>query len=157
MKGFIKRILGVSIISSTVYIIVGCTNPTSEVGAVSTFTTGVVTDVEVIDIQKNKYDTTTSAIAGAAGGAAIGQIAANDTRGTLIGAGIGAAVAGLSSMALDRGEGMRVTIETDKGPIIVDQPYSKDIKKGAKVRMINHSSGMQLQVFDGTTYKTAAY
>ncbi len=133
----------------------GCTNPTGEAGQMMYFTEGTITHVEVIDVTKNRYDATSTAAAGAIGGAAAGQIIGGDTKGTLIGAGIGALLGGVSAKLADKGEGMRITVQTDKGLVLIDQPYSCVLQPGRKVRMINQNGSYQVQVYDNGTYKTA--
>lgn len=133
----------------------GCTNPTGSVGKMSYFTEGVITDIEVIDVKNNNVDTTTNTGLGAAAGAVAGQAIGRDTKGTLIGAGIGAVVGLLGSKFADSGEGMRLTVNTDNGLVLIDQPYSCLFKINSKVRMINNNGSYQLQVFDGERYRTA--
>lgn len=144
-------ILGGSIVAS------GCTNPTSTAGRVSYFTEGVITDVEYITLDLNKYNTTNSAIVGAAAGAAAGQLIGHDTKGTLIGAGIGALLSAGASAFMDRtSDGARLTVNTNQGLILVDQPFSCNYKKGAKVRLINQSDNtVQVQVLVNGSYRTA--
>lgn len=149
-----KASIGAAVISLT-FGLTACTNPTGTAGQSMYFTEGVITSVEVIDMQKNHYDATSTAALGAAGGAVAGQIIGHDTKSTLIGAGIGAVVAGLSAKIADSGEGMRVTVKTEQGQLLIDQPYSCVLQPGRKVRMINNNGSYQLQVFDGSTYRTA--
>ena len=132
-----------------------CTNPTGSAGQMSYFTEGVITDVEVIDLAKNRYDSTSTAAMGAAGGAVAGQIIGHDSKSTIIGAGIGAAIGFLSSKLADHGEGLRLTVRTDQGLVLIDQPYSCQLQVGRKVRMINQDGSYQVQVFDGSHYVTA--
>lgn len=134
----------------------GCTNPTGEAGEISYFTEGVITDIEIIDIKKNKYDTASTTGAGAIAGAAAGQVIGRDTKSTVIGAGIGAVVGGVGAIFADRGDGMRLTVNTSNGLILLDQPYSCLFQIDAKIRMIKQSSGsVQVQVWDGEHYRTA--
>lgn len=133
----------------------GCTNPTGEAGQISYFTEGVITDIEIIDIKKNKFDTTSTTGAGAIAGAAAGQVIGRDTESTVIGAGIGAVVGGVGAILADRGEGMRLTVNTSNGLILIDQPYSCLFQIDAKIRMIKQSNGVQVQVWDGEHYRTA--
>ncbi len=133
----------------------GCTNPTGQAGQISYFTEGVITDIEIIDIKKNKFNAAATTGAGAIAGAAAGQIIGRDTRSTVIGAGIGAVAGGVGAIFADRGEGMRLTVNTENGLILLDQPYSCLFQIDAKIRMIKHSDGIQVQVWDGEHYRTA--
>ncbi len=144
-------VLGASILAS------GCSNPTSTAGRVSYFTEGVITDVEYITLDLNKYDTTKTAAVGAAAGAAAGQIWGKDTKSTLIGAGIGALLSAGASALMDRtSDGARLTINTNQGLVLVDQPFSCNYQRGAKVRLINQSDNtVQIQVLVNGTYRTA--
>lgn len=143
-------ILGGSIIAS------GCTNPTSTAGSVSYFTEGVITDVEYITLDLNRYDTSGNAVIGAAVGAAAGQVIGHDTESTLIGAGIGALLAAGASKTMDRtSDGARLTINTSQGLVLVDQPFSCYYQPGAQVRLVNQSNNtVQIQVLTNGTYRT---
>lgn len=135
----------------------GCSNPTSTAGKVSYFTEGVITDVEYITIDLNHYNTKNSTIVGGAIGAAAGQIIGGNTKGTLIGAGIGALLSGAASTIMDRtSDGARLTINTNQGFILVDQPFSCYYKPGSKVRLINQNNNtVQVQVLYDGKYRTA--
>lgn len=135
----------------------GCSSATSTAGKVSYFTEGVITDVEYITIDLNKYDATKTAGVGAAAGAAAGQVIGRNTKSTLIGAGIGAVLAGAGALAADRtDDGARLTVNTSQGLILVDQPFSCNFKVGAKIRMINQGDNtVQVQVLTPNGYVTA--
>ncbi len=146
-----------AVVAATALVATGCTNPTSTAGKVSYFTEGVITDIEYITIDLDKYNTTNTAIVGGAVGAAAGQMIGHDTKGTLIGAGIGALLAGAASKFMDRTtDGARITVNTNQGLILVDQPFSCNYKKGAHVRLINQSDNtVQVQVLVDGRYITA--
>lgn len=150
MSGLLVTTLAVTTLS-------GCTNPTSTAGKVSYFTEGVITDLEYITIDLEHYNTQKSAVVGGVAGAAAGQVIGGDTEGTLIGAGIGALLAGAAAAMMDRtDEGIRLTINTNQGLILVDQPYSCTYQKGSKVRLINQSDNtVQVQVLVNGSYRTA--
>lgn len=155
-----KRLLSSTLLASVLagsLITSGCTNPTSTAGKVSYFTEGVITDVEYITIDLDHYNTKNSAIVGGAIGAAAGQIIGGNTKGTLIGAGIGALLSGVGSKVMDRTtDGARLTINTNQGFILVDQPFSCYYKKGSKVRLINQNDNtVQVQVYYEGSYRTA--
>lgn len=135
----------------------GCTNATSTAGKVSYFTEGVITDIEHITLDEDYYNTTANTGAGAAAGALVGQLIGHDTKGTLIGAGIGAIVGGAASAIANRtSDGARLTVKTNQGSLIVDQPFSCDYYKGAKIRMINQNNGtVQVQISKNGTWRTA--
>ncbi len=132
-----------------------CTNPTGDAGQMMYFTEGVITETETIDLKKNRYDTKSTAATGAIGGAIAGQIIGHDTKSTLIGAGIGAIIGGVSAAVADKGDGIRLTVQTDQGLVLIDQPYSCELRPGRKIRMINQDGAYQVQVFDGERYRTA--
>lgn len=150
-----KLALGGALALSLALVLSGCANPTGTSGQISYFTEGVIKDIEQIDLQKNSYDTKKHAALGAIVGAAAGQLIGGDTKGTLIGAGIGAVAGGVGAMAADQGTGMRLTVNTSNGLVLIDQPYSCLFKVNAKVRLINQDGSTQLQVYDGTRYRTA--
>ena len=118
---------------------------------------GVITDLEYITIDLEHYNTQKSAVVGGVAGAAAGQVIGGDTEGTLIGAGIGALLAGAAAAMMDRtDEGIRLTVNTNQGLILVDQPYSCTYQKGSKVRLINQSDNtVQVQVLVNGSYRTA--
>ncbi|HIV55817.1 MAG TPA: hypothetical protein H9898_08530 [Candidatus Anaerobiospirillum stercoravium] len=150
-------ISGLLVTTLAVTTLSGCTNPTSTAGKVSYFTEGVITDLEYITIDLEHYNTQKSAVVGGVAGAAAGQVIGGDTEGTLIGAGIGALLAGAAAAMMDRtDEGIRLTINTNQGLILVDQPYSCTYQKGSKVRLINQSDNtVQVQVLVNGSYRTA--
>lgn len=134
----------------------GCTNPTSTAGRVSYYTEGVITDIETITIDLDHYRTEGNVGIGAVVGAGLGQLIGGDTEATLLGAGIGALLGGGASALADRTEGMRLSVSTAQGMILVDQPYSCNFYKGAPVRLINSgSNNVQVQVLVNGTYRTA--
>lgn len=144
-----------ALVVATAIAATGCSNPTSTAGRTAFFTDGVITDIETIDLDQQKYDKKNSSIAGAAAGAAVGQIIGRDTEGTLLGAGIGALLAYGATNMMDHTEGLRLTVKTKQGSLIVDQPYSCDVYKGAKVRLINQSNNsVQVQVLKNDVYRT---
>ena len=65
--------LGAATILASALAMSGCTQSTGEAGQMSYFTEGVITDIEVIDVSKNRYDSTTNTGVGAAVGAIAGQ------------------------------------------------------------------------------------
>ena len=142
---------------ATALLVTGCTNPTSTAGKVSYFTEGVINDIEYITLDQDHYNTTKTAAVGGVVGAAAGQAIGGNTKATLIGAGIGAIISAGAAMLLDRSDqGARLTVNTNQGLLLVDQPYSCDFKKGAKIRMINQSDGtVQVQVYTNGSYRTA--
>ena len=150
-------ISGLLVTTLAVTTLSGCTNPTSTAGKVSYFMEGVITDLEYITIDLEHYNTQKSAVVGGVAGAAAGQVIGGDTEGTLIGAGIGALLAGAAAAMMDRtDEGIRLTINTNQGLILVDQPYSCTYQKGSKVRLINQSDNtVQVQVLVNGSYRTA--
>lgn len=160
-RSLLKQGLGIGKLTAalalgSMLLVNGCTNPTSTAGKVSYFTEGVITDVETITIDLEHYKTEGNVGLGAVLGAGIGQLIGGDTEGTLIGAGIGALIGGGASAFADRTEGMRLTVSTNQGLILVDQPYSCNFTKGAKIRMINSgSNNVQVQVLVDGTYVTA--
>ena len=53
-------------------------------------------------------------------------------------------------------DGARLTINTNQGLVLVDQPFSCNYQCGAKVRLINQSDNtVQIQVLVNGTYRTA--
>lgn len=135
-----------------------CTNSTGSVGQTMYFTTGTIIDIEKIEVTKNNSDTLANTGILAAVGAVAGQLIGKDTKGTLIGAGVGAGAGLLGSYLSDRGDGMRLTVKTENGTILLDQPYSCELKVGKEIRMIKQSDGStQVQVKNSNGYKTVSY
>ncbi len=155
-KGIIASSVMATVVSASL-ITTGCSNPTSTAGTVSYFTEGVITDIEHITIDLNHYDTTKSTAAGAMAGAIAGQVIGRNTTGTLIGAGIGALASGAGAILMDRtSDGARLTVNTNQGLILVDQPFSCHFQKGAKIRLINQRNNtVQVQVLVNGSYVTA--
>lgn len=148
--------LAAALALGSILILNGCTNPTTTAGKVSYFTEGVITDIEPITLDLEHYNTQGNVGIGAAVGAGLGQIIGGNTESTLIGAGIGALLGGGASAFADRTEGMRLTVSTNQGLVLVDQPYSCNFYKGAKIRMINSgNNAVQVQVLVNGSYRTA--
>jgi outer membrane lipoprotein SlyB len=142
-------------IAAAAFIAAGCTNPTGTAGTANAYYTGKITGIEVVDLDTNKYDTTTNTVVGAVGGAILGQLFNKHTSGTLVGAGLGAAAGNLGSKALNRSEGLRISIDSENGPMMVDVPFNCNYKVGQKVRVVTSSTGSQLQVYRNGAYRTA--
>ncbi len=154
MKFSKKAIIPISIIAALS--LNACTNPTSTAGAHSSFTEGIIMDYEKISINKDQYNDMKSAGVAAMAGAGIGQIIGKDTKSTLVGAIIGGLVGNtVSKLGNSYSDGMRVTVQTAKGPIIVDTLYSCLYRKNAKVRMINRNGKVTMQVLTTEGYRTA--
>ncbi len=141
--------------AAAVAILSGCTNPVSTAGTSSAYYTGKITGIEVVDIDSQKYDSTTNTVVGAVGGAILGQLFNKHTSGTLVGAGLGAAAGNLGSKALNRSEGLRISIDSENGPMLVDVAFNCSYKVGQKVRVVTSSNGAQLQVYRNGAYHTA--
>ncbi len=132
-----------------------CTNPTTRAGTVSEFMEGTILGVEVVDMDTDHYDTGTNVLLGALAGAVAGQLINHHSKGTLVGAGIGAAATGLASSWANRTEGVRLTIDTSSGQMVVDEPFSCLYRKNARVRLISNSNSGQIQVLSNGHYVTA--
>ncbi|MCR5537105.1 MAG: hypothetical protein K6F05_06805 [Succinivibrio sp.] len=149
-------LLSLSLVAlSSALLLNGCTNPTTHAGAVSEFMDGTILGVEIVDMDSDNYDTGTNTLLGALAGAAAGQAINHHSKGTLIGAGIGAVAAGLASGFGNRSDGVRLTIDTSSGQMVVDEPFSCLYRKNAKVRLISNSQGGQVQVLSNGRYITA--
>lgn len=133
----------------------GCTNPTSTAGTVSSYYDGTLTGIEMIDIDAQEYDSTTNALLGAIGGAIIGNLLNKHSTGTLVGAGLGGAAAGLGSSAANRQDGLRLSVNTEAGNMIVDVPFSCQYRVGQKVRVISGGGAAPVQVYSQGAYRTA--
>lgn len=132
-----------------------CTNPVSEAGTVNTYYEGTITGIEAIDIANKKNDNTSNTILGAVGGALLGNLISKNSTGTAVGAGLGALAAGSASKYMDRHDGVRLTIDSDNGPLIVDMPFSCKYAVGKKVRLISGSSQGSVMVKQNGRYVTA--
>lgn len=155
-QGFTVGKVAAALALGSMLLLNGCTNPTSTAGKVSYFTEGEIVDIEQITLDLDHYQTGGNAGIGAVVGAGLGQIIGGDSEATLLGAGIGALIGGGASALADRQEGMRLTVNTSQGMVIVDQPYSCNFYRGAKVRIINSgTNNVQVQVNIGGQYITA--
>ncbi|MCI7024763.1 MAG: YMGG-like glycine zipper-containing protein, partial [Succinatimonas sp.] len=102
-----------------------------------------------------KNDNTSNTILGAVGGALLGNLISKNSTGTAVGAGLGALAAGSASKYMDRHDGVRLTIDSDNGPLIVDMPFSCKYAVGKKVRLISGSSQGSVMVKQNGRYVTA--
>ena len=142
--------------AAAVVILSGCTNPVGTAGTSNAYYAGRITGIEVVDLDTQNNDSTTNTVVGAIGGAIIGQLLNKHTSGTLVGAGLGAAAANLGSKALNRSEGLRISIDSENGPMLVDVPFNCSYAVGQKVRVVTSSAGAQLQTYSGGAYHTAS-
>jgi len=137
-----------------VFAFTGCTNPTSTAGSASTYYDGVITGVETIDIDKRKQNSTVNAMIGTVVGGVTGNLINGHTGGTLAGMGLGYIAGQGFSLLADRTTGLRLTVDTENGNMIVDMPYSCSYKIGKKVRLVSESSRGYVLVEDSGRYIT---
>lgn len=135
-----KAVCLLAICAGAAAVLNACTNPTTEAGSVNTYYEGTITDMEAIDLTTKKNDTGSNALLGAVGGAVIGNIIGNNSTGTLVGAGVGALITGGASNLANRHDGVRLSVDSDNGPLIVDMPFSCKYEVGKRVRLISGSS-----------------
>ena len=150
-----KYSLQAVVIAASVLAINGCTNPTTEAGSVNTFYDGTITDIERVDMNNKQQDSSTNAVMGAVAGAIVGNMLNGHTTGTLVGAGAGLLAGKGYSMLADRTDGVRMTIETENGPMIVDMPFSCMYGVGKKVRLVTGSTNGSVMVEENGHYVTA--
>lgn len=132
-----------------------CTNPTSTAGSVSRFTNGTIVEMERISIDAERSDTETNSLIGAVIGGIAGNLLNNHTTGTLVGAGAGAIAGNLASRGMNREDGVRLTVDTDEGTYLVDQPFSCSYQVGQQVRLINAGgNNAQVQIYENGAYRT---
>lgn len=132
-----------------------CTNPTGTAGTMSSVYKGTITGIEIVDLDTNKYDSSTNTLIGGLTGALIGGLLSDHSTGTLIGAGVGAAAGGLGSQGMNRSDGVRLSLDSDNGDISIDVPFNCNYKLGQRVRLIGSSGSTQVQIFDNGAYHTA--
>ncbi len=150
------RTSSIIVIAAAAALAVGCTNPIGTAGTSNAYYTGKITGIEVVELDSQQYDSSTNTIIGAVGGAILGQLLNKHTSGTLVGAGLGAAAGSLGSKALNRSEGLRISIDSENGPMLVDVPFNCSYKIGQAVRIVTSSNGAQLQIKRNGAYHTAS-
>ena len=73
-------------------------------------------------------------------GGVVGNLISKNSTGTLVGAGGGFLIGqGISKLA-DRNVGLRLTVDTEHGAMLVDTPYSCKLGVGKQVRLISGTS-----------------
>ena len=142
-------------VAATFGLISGCTNPTTTAGTTSSYMDGTITGIESVDIDTQKYDSGTNTLIGAVGGALIGSLINGHSTGAWVGGTAGALAGGFASSAANRTDGVRLTIDTYSGTLVVDEPFSCMYDKGAKVRLISNGNYSQIQVLSNGKYITA--
>lgn len=145
----------ITVMAATLGLLCGCTNPTTTAGTTSSSIDGIITGVESVDIDTQKYDSGSNALIGAVGGAIIGSLINGHSTGAWVGGTAGALAGGFASSAANRTDGVRLTIDTYSGTLVVDEPFSCLYDKGAKVRLISNGSTSQIQVLNNGKYVTA--
>lgn len=148
-------ILCAALAAGVAAMLTGCTNPTGTAGTMSSTYKGTVTGIEIVDLDTKKYDSSTNTLLGGLAGALVGGLFSDSSTGTLIGAGVGAAAGGLGSQGMNRTEGVRLSVESDNGPIAIDVPFNCGFKLGQKVKIIGNSSSTQVQYYSNGSYHTA--
>lgn len=154
MIKFTKTLLTATAISSTL-ILTACTNELTTAGNVSSYFNGTITDMEAIDINTENYDKNTNMLLGAAAGALLGNLINGKSTGTLVGAAVGGLAGhGLSKVG-NRKDGVRLSIDSDNGPLVVDMPFSCKYAIGKKVRLVSGSSRGAVMVKINGHWQTA--
>ncbi len=143
-----KLPLSTVILASSVLLLNGCTTPTTEAGSMNAYYDGTITDIEKVDMSTNEQDSTTNAVIGMVAGAIVGNAVNGHTTGTLVGAGAGLLAGKGYSMLKDRTPGVRMTVDTENGPMIIDMPFSCKYGIGKKVRVISGSNTGSIMVED---------
>jgi len=116
---------------------------------------GTITDIEFIDMNNKQQDSTTNSVIGAVAGAIAGNMINGHTTGTLVGAGAGLLAGKGYSMLADRTDGVRMTVDTENGPMIIDMPFSCKYGIGKKVRIVSGSSNGSVMVEEDGHFVTA--
>ena len=157
MASKLKQIAKVSFLSSAIATMLSaCTNPVTTAGNSQTYYEGKITQLELIEMTTNRNDTTKNTLLGAVGGALIGNLIGNNSTSTVVGAGLGALAAGGLSEYGQRKNGVRLTIDSDNGPLVVDMPFSCKYAVGKNVRLISGSSQGSIMVENSQgRYQTA--
>ncbi|MGN0902270.1 MAG: glycine zipper domain-containing protein [Succinivibrio sp.] len=150
----ITKLYATSVILA-VSMLTACTNPTTTAGNTSTYFEGKITAMEAIDLKNGEYDDGSNTILGAVGGAILGNLISKNTTGTAVGAGVGAIAGNAASKYADRTEGVRLTIDSDSGPMVIDMPFSCKYKVGRKVRILSSGSRSSVMVYVNGQYRTA--
>lgn len=150
-----KYSLSSIVIASSVLVLNGCTNPTTEAGSMNAYYDGTITDIELIDMNNKQQDSTTNSVIGAVAGAIAGNMINGHTTGTLVGAGAGLLAGKGYSMLADRTDGVRMTVDTENGPMIIDMPFSCKYGIGKKVRIVSGSSNGSVMVEEDGHFVTA--
>ncbi len=134
-----------------------CTNPTGTAGSMNSTYRGTLHAIEVIDLDEQKYNTSTNAMLGGLAGAVLGNIISKNSTGTWVGAAAGAAVGGLGSMGMNRSEGLRLSVDSENGDVIIDVPFNCNYKVGQTLRIVGSgNSGVQVQYYANGAYHTAS-
>lgn len=150
-----KYSLSSIVMASSVLVLSGCTNPTTKAGSMNAYYDGTITDIELIDMNNKQQDSTTNAVIGAVAGAIAGNMINGHTTGTLVGAGAGLLAGKGYSMLADRTDGVRMTVDTENGPMIIDMPFSCKYGIGKKVRIVSGSSNGSVMVEEDGHFVTA--
>ena len=150
-----SKIIGLTILVATTLSMAGCTVPTTEAGNTQTYYEGKITGIELIDMKTNRNDNTKNTLLGAVGGALLGNLIGKNSTGTVISAGAGALAGNALSEYGQRHDGVRLSVDTDNGPVIVDMPFSCKYAIGKKVRLISGSSQGSVMVYNKGHYYTA--
>ncbi len=139
----------------SIFTLSACTNYQSNVGQVSTYYSGTITGLELADVNTNEYNSAGNAVLGAMGGALLGGIIADDSTGAWIGASLGGLAGAAGSSYANRQDGVRMTIDSENGPMIVDTYFNCKLSLGKKVRLISGGShGTEIQLYQNGAYKT---
>lgn len=111
-------------------------------GAGSTFYDGTITGIEAVTFKGNKNGEHT--FLGMVVGGLLGNLANGHHGGTIAGAAIGGLVGKYAGSMLPGDDGLRLTIDSDMGNLMVDVPFSCKFTNGGKVRIVTHADTYEL-------------
>ena len=132
----------------------GCSASSTTAGQVSMFEDGEIAGATMIDMKTRKYDSFRNSLLGSIGGAVTGNPIGGRTGSTIAGAGLGLLAGSAGTELANRtGDGLRLEVVTDGGSYMLDEPFSCDLKPGARIRVIQGSEGADVQVWKDGAFR----
>ena len=132
----------------------GCSASSTTAGQVSMFEDGEIAGATMIDMKTRKYDSFRNSLLGSIGGAVIGNLIGGRTGSTIAGAGLGLLAGSAGTELANRtGDGLRLEVVTDGGSYMLDEPFSCDLRPGARIRVIQGCEGADVQVWKDGAFR----
>jgi outer membrane lipoprotein SlyB len=132
----------------------GCSN-LAGISNMSTYYDGTITGIEVVELDGDDSDSSLGSLLGGIGGALLGNyLDDHGSTGTIVGGVLGAAAGSMAGSAFSGGEGLRLAIDSENGPMAIDVPFNCNLRPGQRVRIIAYEDSGEVQYYMNGSFHT---